>query len=244
MSNKDSIAVYDLDRRVGLYDKDMDIMHPNCLKMIQIDLEFLPFKSEDMLKVVDLGIGSSFFTYYFLKKISNSRVIGMDGAKMMIKLAKNRLNQFSDYIQFRVGDFRDIGRLFLDISDVDVVISSYALHHLDIKEKINIFAVLKKLLRNSGWFINADLIIAESQAIEDRVQDIRVNGIVTRAKGKDNRFKDLKSTNKFIHDLEENESDQPLPLSKDLELLSNTGFINVDVLWKEYREVVICAQKK
>jgi hypothetical protein len=94
-----------------------------------------------------------------------------------------------------------------------------------------------------GWFINADLIAADSPELESRLQELRVAGIVKRAGGADNRFTDSASTRRFVADLEKNERDQPLTLAEDLALLRSSGLKNVSAFWLEYRELVSAGQK-
>ena len=55
-----------------------------------------------------------------------------------------------------------------------------------------------ELLLPGGWFINADLIVADSPELESRLQELRVAGIVERAGGSDNRFADSASTRQFL----------------------------------------------
>ena len=242
---KASINAYDSQQRVDIYEKNMKVMHPNRRKMIQSALEFLSFNLQATLKAIDIGIGTGFFSLEFLKKFNNSIVIGIDGANKMIELAKVRLKDFSDNVKFRIGDFRDLPKLLNNISNVDAVFSSFALHHLNMKEKEILLRYLYKIIKKDCWFINADVIIAESKKIEERFQEIRINGILQRAKqAKDPRFLEYQTTRKFLDDLELNENDQPLSLSEDLIILKKVGFQNIDILWKEYREVVLCAQKK
>jgi hypothetical protein len=100
-----------------------------------------------------------------------------------------------------------------------------------------------ELLVPGGWFVNADLIVADSPELESRLQEIRVTGIVERAGGSDNRFIDLASTRRFLVDLEKNERDQPLTLAEDLEVLRSSGLKNVSAFWLEYRELVSAGQK-
>jgi hypothetical protein len=73
-----------------------------------------------------------------------------------------------------------------------------------------------ELLVPGGWFVNADLIVADSPELERRLQEIRVAGIVERAHGSDNRFADSASTRQFLADLEKKEADQPLTFAEDL----------------------------
>jgi trans-aconitate 2-methyltransferase len=101
-----SIDAYDLPQRVASYDADMEVMHPNRGKMIQVALEVLPFPKDAALRALDLGIGTGYFTQRFLAHYPNSEVIAIDGAKAMIDLAKVRLGSLCGQVDFRVGDFR------------------------------------------------------------------------------------------------------------------------------------------
>jgi len=126
---------------------------------------------------------------------------------------------------------------------LDVVFSAYALHHLSRPDKETVLKHVVELLVPGGWFVNADLIVANSPELESRLQELRVAGIVERASGSDNRFADSASTRRFLADLEKNERDQPLTLSEDLAVLRSSGLKNVSAFWLEYRELVSGGQK-
>jgi hypothetical protein len=100
-----------------------------------------------------------------------------------------------------------------------------------------------ELLVPGGWFVNADLIVADSPELKSRLQQIRVAGIVERAHGSDNRFADPASTRQFLADLERKEADQPLTLAEDLALLRSSLLKNVSAFWLEYSELVSAGQK-
>ena len=100
-----SIAAYDVSQRVKTYDPDMELMHPNRSKMVQIAIEVLPFPRTAALRAIDLGIGTGYFTERFLNHFPNSRVLGMDGAQAMIELAKARLTSLASRVEFVIGDF-------------------------------------------------------------------------------------------------------------------------------------------
>jgi ubiquinone/menaquinone biosynthesis C-methylase UbiE len=235
----DSIKAYDLPDRVASYDAEMELMHPNRSKMVEIALEVLPFKEGSDITAMDIGIGTGYFTECFLKKFPKAMVIGIDGAKAMLDLAGARLRALVDKVDFRIGDFRRLSQLVSNHGKVDVVYSSYALHHLNRTDKLEVIRQALSLLKSSGWFLNADLIIAERPEIEKRIQEIRVQGIVSRARGKDLRFTDFQSTRCFLDDLEAKEGDQPLTLLEDLQVLKDAGLHNPSVFWAEYREAVV-----
>jgi len=238
-----SIAAYDMSQRVKTYDADMALMHPNRSKMVQIALEMLPFSKTAALRAIDLGIGTGYFTERFLTHFPNSRVLGIDGARAMIELAKTRLESLSSRVEFVIGDFRKLQDLVKGAGTVDVVISAYALHHLSRRDKETVLSQVVELLVPGGWFVNADLIVADSPELESRLQQIRVAGIVDRAGGMDSRFADSAATRQFLADLELKEADQPLTLSEDLVLLRSSGLKNASSFWLEYRELVSGGQK-
>jgi len=241
--NERSIGAYDRSQRVELYDADMELMHPNRSKMVQVALEVLPFPKTAALRAIDLGIGTGYFTERFLNDFPNSQALGIDGAQAMVDLAKARLKSLASRVQFITGDVRSLQQLAGGAGTSDVVFSAYALHHLNRPDKQAVLRQVVELLRPGGWFVNADLIIADSPEVESRVQQLRVAGIVERAGGSDNRFADSVSTRRFLDDLEANEGDQPLTLAEDLDVLRSSGLKNVSAFWFEYRELVSGGQK-
>jgi ubiquinone/menaquinone biosynthesis C-methylase UbiE len=238
-----SIAAYDVSQRVKTYDADMELMHPNRSKMVQIALEVLPFPKTATLRAIDLGIGTGYFTERFLNHFPNSRVLGIDGAQAMIELANARLTSLASRVEFVIGDFRKLQELIPGAGSVDVVFSAYALHHLSRPDKETVLRRVVELLVPGGWFVNADLIVADSAELESRLQQIRIAGIVERAGGADSRFTNSTLTRQFLADLEKNERDQPLTLADDLTLLRSSGLKNVSAFWLEYRELVSGGQK-
>jgi tRNA (cmo5U34)-methyltransferase len=241
--SEQSIAAYDVSQRVKTYDADMELMHPNRSKMIQIAIEVLPFPKTAALRAIDLGVGTGYFTERFLKQFPNSRVLGIDGAQAMIELAKARLRSLESQVEFVIGDFRKLQELALAAGTADVIFSAYALHHLSRSDKETVLRQVVAFLVPGGWFVNADLILADSPELENRLQQIRIAGIVERAGGTDSRFADSALTRQFLADLELKEADQPLTLAEDLALLRISGLKNVSAFWLEYRELVSGGKK-
>ncbi len=231
------IDAYDVPERIASYDRDMDIMHPNRHKMVQVALDLLPFDRGREFLALDLGSGTGFFTQRLLQTFPNARVIAVDGARAMVDSATERLGALARRVDFRTGDFRDLDRLLASEEQGSVVISAYALHHVDHDAKVAIVRRCLDFLEPGGWFLNADLIVAESERLEQRIQELRVAGIVDRA-GPDQRFNDGPRVRAFLDDLEANEGDQPLPLIEDLEVLREAGLEHAGVFWAEHREAV------
>lgn len=232
----DSIGAYDLPARVASYDADMDIMHPNRAKMVEVSLDLLPFGGGEAVTALELGVGTGYFTARFLARYPHGRVIGIEGARSMVELARARLGSQADRVDFRVGDFRRLDALVAEDRG-HAVLSSYALHHLDRADKERVVHHSLAFLEPGGWFLNADLIVASDPEVERRIQHLRVEGIVRRARG-DERFGSVDSTRAFLDELEANEGDQPLTLQEDLDVLRRAGLARAATCWAEYREAV------
>jgi tRNA (cmo5U34)-methyltransferase len=238
MTVSESIKAYDIPERVAGYDSDMELMHPNRNKMLQIMLELLPIPAAASFLALDLGVGTGFFSNAVLSRFPNCRVIAVDGAASMADMAKTRLGPAANRVDFRIGDFRYLPKLLPDVQPLDLVYSAYALHHLTHQEKFGVVRDVVGLLKPGGWFLNADLIVAADRRTEARIQEIRVGGILSRAGGRDSRFLTTSTTRAFLDDLEARDNDRPLTLLEDLEILKDAGLANASAFWVEYREAV------
>jgi tRNA (cmo5U34)-methyltransferase len=239
----DSIEAYDLPERVRRYDADMDIMHPLRHKMIEIALDILPFPREQALQVLDLGVGTGAFTLRFLERFPNSAVLAIDGSSSMLELARTRLRGYAGRVEYLASDFRAIPATALEPDAFDVVISSYALHHLSADEKLAVLRSVVPAIRTGGWVLNADIVVADSADIERRIQELRIDGVTRRAPADDERFRSPAATGKYLEEMEELEQDQPQSLADDIRVLHESGIDNADVFWKEFRETVIGGSK-
>lgn len=234
-----SVESYDLPERVRTYDADMEIMHPLRWKMIEIALEILPFHKTRSLRALDLGVGTGVFSKRFLEEYPNARVVAIDGAASMLELAKSRLGDLVQRVEWILSDFQAMPTTVTRPGTFDVVISSYALHHLNAQEKLAVMKTVVQAIKPAGWFLNADVVVAEAPDVERRIQAIRVEAVTDRAPPRDKRFRSTDATRQFLDDLEATEQDQPQTLEKDLRILRESGITNPEVFWKEYREAVI-----
>ncbi len=239
----DSIEAYSLPDRVRTYDADMDVMHPLRRKMIDVALEVLPFDPTRPLAALDLGVGTGVFAQRFLEHYPSSHIVGVDGAARMLELAKSRLGELAGRVEWVVADFKALPAALLTPDTFDVVISSFALHHLDSRHKLHLLTSVVRAIKPGGWFLNADLVVAAAPEVEQRFQEIRVAAVTERAPEGDERFHSPAATRRYLDDLEAAEQDQPLTLEEDLRLLRQAGLASAEVLWKEYREAVIGGPK-
>lgn len=247
MTESETLRAYAVPERAAAYDSSMDLMHPNRHPMAEVVGDVLDAQNQAPRTILDLGTGTGFLLSRLLTRFPHARAIAVDGAAVMLDVARERLAPFADRVDFRVGDFRrletDAGIGTLAPGSIDAVVSCFALHHLSRDEKQHLARSVRGLLSPCGWFLDADIVLCEDPEVERLVQRMRVRGIVRRADGRDPRFVDEVSTRRFLDELEENDHDQPLPVAEDLEIFRRAGFNGVTLFWRHTREVVMGGAK-
>ncbi|MBT3231436.1 MAG: class I SAM-dependent methyltransferase [Calditrichaeota bacterium] len=230
-------AYNELDR-VASYDRDMEIMHPLRTRMVEIGLQVLPFDRDSQLNALDLGVGTGYFTDKFLQAFPAAHVLAIDSAEKMMSTALGRLGPRAERVTPIVDDILTFQRWNSKGEAYDIIFSSFTLHHLTNIEKSDLFGEVVSCLVSGGWFINADLVVANSPIVEERIQELRVEGILDRNQGRIQSFSDRETTKKTLSTIEAKDGDQPLPLLEDIDILRRAGLTSTEVFWKEYREVV------
>jgi tRNA (cmo5U34)-methyltransferase len=214
----------------GIFDQHVLKAVPFYKDMLDALILAMPFDNDRRIRVVDLGCGTGTITQIIKKRFPNAAVTCVDFAENMIKIAKDKLNAFDD-ISYVVSDCRN----FDFSAGFDAVISSLTLHHIrDEKEKKNLFKNVFDGLNHKGVFYLADLVLASN----DYLQKLNMK-----------KWADFQSTQCNPAEIQEREKrynteDRPFVLMDEIEWLKDTGFCDVDVIWKYYHFAVYGGQKE
>ena len=228
-NNSDIIATYDL---------DMDVWHPNRNKMVSIACEILPFNRSGNIYILDLGVGTGYFTHKVIEIFPNASVIAIDAAGLMIDKATLRLKDHLGQITFKTARFQELPDNEKSISGIDAVVSAFALHHLLREEKLRLLQYIHSILKPKGWFINCDIVNAVDPALETLFRRLLYKGTQERTLSLKHQEKSLDQIASDYVSKEKRDGDNPLSVTEDMQLLSEAGFRMVDCLWKEYGEAV------
>ena len=122
--------------------------------------------------VLDIGIGTGNLACLFLPY--GLEVTGIDPSPEMMKVCRSKYPE----IPVMPGDFLDIP---LTPRSIDLIVSTYAFHHLTAEEKAEAVQVMKIVLRPGGRIVIADLMFrnaAERNKIENEYRNAGKNDIV------------------------------------------------------------------
>ena len=203
------------------------IKHVNgYLDMHQAILNFIPFKTNDKFKILDLGMGSGKLAEVILNKYPNSSITGVDFSEKMLAMSKLRLDKFGNRVKLLSLDFdKDLPK-----DNFDLVIMILALHHLEDPHKGKMVKKLYKKLNSPGALLIGDLTKSQSPRITDLYMDLWRENL--RNNGYSEEY-----IAKCYHEKYELE-DIPATLENNLKWLKDAKFKEVEVFWKRYHFAV------
>jgi len=210
------------------FDKNFFKVAPFYKEALEALISALTFKEDKKIRVVDLGCGTGNITKALMKRYPNASVVCVDLADNMIEMAKAKLERYKS-VKYWTGDIRR----FDYSGQYDAVISSLVLHHLEKKAKERFYRkVFNSLSRGSVFYI-ADFVLPSSDKM----------AAMYREKWKKFMRKNLSPLEVSNMIARHEHEDRPAELMFELDLLRETGFKNVDVVWKYYNFAVYGGEK-
>ena len=117
-------------------------------------------------KVLDLGCGDGILTYQLLQVDVSLSATLIDGSDDMLHRARERLADFKD-IHYINATFQELLSGDIQLPEFDIAVSSLAIHHLTSSERDSLFRFIFSHLADGGYFINIDIALSPSEALEE-----------------------------------------------------------------------------
>ena len=161
---KKNIKIFDAMEQIGTerfftmaetYDKMAPILVPHYYLLQNEVFNICNFPTNKEIIVVDLGAGSGIFLEKVLKIYPNAVCYWIDFSLDFLKIAQKRLEPFGDKINFIHSSIENNWENKLEHKP-NLIFSMSAIHHLETKEKKNLYKKCFTLLQKNGWFFNAD----------------------------------------------------------------------------------------
>jgi SAM-dependent methyltransferase len=118
-----------------------------------IAAEIVAIDRPDATLVADIGSGPGDFLAVFLTRFPHARGIWSDISEAMAGLARQQLDAFTGRVHHRIADMTDFDGL---PDDLDVIMTSRAVHHLDAAALHRFYRDAATHLAPGGWLINLD----------------------------------------------------------------------------------------
>ncbi len=122
------------------------------------------FAPKGLLHICDLGCGDGSLGEQLLDWRANVHLTLVDGSAEMLEAAARRLGKGRDVCYVRAA-FDSIIRGESSLEQFDVVVSSFAIHHLTPTERVALFFRVVEMLRPGGWFVNIDVALPDEAVL-------------------------------------------------------------------------------
>lgn len=178
--------------------------------------------------ILDIGAGTGLFSSLVLEKYPNAKLTLIDLSEKMLQQAKDRLKDVSE-IEYIIADYtkHKFEQTF------DIIISSLSIHHLIDEEKRELYKKIFSLLNKGGIFVNADQVLGHTEFIEslyknDWSEKIEASGLTKQ---------------QLAEAYERTKLDKMSTLDDQLKWLNESGFQDVDCLYKYFNFAVLFGRK-
>jgi tRNA (cmo5U34)-methyltransferase len=210
------------------YRDNADIFLPFRHEILEIAKEIFRYihQNNNTKKILDLGCGDGLFISDLLKIDREITIIMVDGSSEMLKAAEKRLKNHR-YKQFIRATFQEILTDNPLPTDFDFIFSSLAIHHLEQREKSQLYEIIYNILRSNGHFLNYDVTLSSTTKLEELNLHIWSEWLKQRTKKI--KREDLLSIPKKYKD---NRDNIPDTLEYQMRILKNIGFQDVECFFK------------
>lgn len=123
------------------------------------------FEDKQQIRALDLGCGDGIIMHELLKIDNSISATLLDGSEDMLDKAKERLDGIKN-IHFIRASFQEVLNGKIELPLFDLIASSLAIHHLRMNEKKSLFNYIYSHLTNGGYFVNIDVILSPTEALE------------------------------------------------------------------------------
>lgn len=172
--------------------------------------------------IADIGSGPGDFLAVFLERFPSARGLWRDISEPLRDQARTALESYSGRVEFTIVDMTDFAGL---PENVDVIISSRALHHLDRDGLHEFYRNAADHLAAGGWLINLDH-FGPSDVWNTRLREAR-SRLIPRSS-----------------DQKPHHHNYPLTSVEDhLHALDAAGFIDVETPWRGFVTALFMARR-
>jgi SAM-dependent methyltransferase len=217
-----------------LYQKVLTYNYMKHQEIYDVLHHFLIGNWQQQFKVLDLGCGDASFIAKALQNNAVSYYLGLDLSDIAIAIARQNLQVIPCTQEFIQGDFLKVIPLLVKEpkNQFDIILTSFAFHHLKLEEKDDLLSQIKQLLLPGGIFILIDFVVQEGES-----REIYIHRYLQNVRQQWQQLTDAEAVLVFQHMLE---SDYP-ETQATLEFLAlKNEFQRVETLYQHEQTSQLC----
>ena len=217
--NKPITKQFEFDEEVALvFDDMLQRSIPFYKENLKLQIEILKnlLKKEDL--IIDLGSSTGTFLIELSKQIDNLNLIGIDSSDAMVKKAKAKAKAFASYAKFIKADFLDY-----DLSNSKAIIANYTIQFIRPLKREKLIQKIYNSLENEGVFLMSEKLITENKKLNKIMIDLYY------------QYKKQKGYSEYEISQKREALENvliPYTMQENIQMLKNTGFKDIDVIFR------------
>ncbi|MHA2007544.1 MAG: class I SAM-dependent methyltransferase [Promethearchaeota archaeon] len=132
-------------------------------------------------RILDLGCGNGILSKTLFNHNSNLEIVVTDGSKEMLIEAKKEFDGIP-VLEFCQITFEEIIQGKFKKGLFDLIISSFAIHHLNMTQKMKLFNRVFEMMNLGSYFINIDVVVSDYENYNDWYYDLWKEWIIINQK--------------------------------------------------------------
>lgn len=168
----------------------------------------------DVERVLDLGCGDGRLLAIALSQVPKAAGVGLDFSAPMLDRARTRFAE-DPLVTFHEHDLRDP---LPDLGPFDLILSGFAIHHVDDERKRALYGEVLTTLTPGGRFVNVEHVASPTPHLH--AEWMHAMGLER-----------------------EDPSNLCAPVADQLAWLRDLGYVDVDCLWKWREMALLCGSK-
>ncbi len=210
----------------------------------EVMLHLMGSTGRDVKKVLDIGAGDGCLSSVILGTYPEAEVVLADFSAPMLEAARKRFESSSSKVQIVKADVSERDWLVEvgGYAPFDVIVSSYAIHHLTNERKRALFDEVFEMLAPGGIFINIDRIASPSDWAGTAAHKYLIDSLRTHheARGTEQVFKRVEQ---IIDTAHSEEVDLIAQVEVQCEWLRKLGFVDVDCYLKVFEHALFAGRR-
>ena len=209
-------------------------------------LRLMEYVAARPMSVLDVGCGDGVLMQTIMQAYPVSRAVAIDGSPGMLEKAVSRfqsLGLVSNLVEFIEADFSDSAWLAsVQATKFDVVVSGFAIHHVEDGRKREIYAEIYSLLASGGLFVNLEHVASVSPRGEEMFERSYAESIAAfrRTQGSDSSATEVYAE---LVDRPDKAANRLAPVDLQVAWLQEIGYQHADCYWKHFELAILAGYK-
>jgi len=224
---------------VRTYVEDVRGGVPYAADQIEMLLRVLAARQAPVRRLADLGCGSGVLARAVLAQYPDAHAALVDFSEPMLAAARRDLAQHVPPPRIVTGDLADPqwARSIADLAPFDIVVSGYAIHHLQHERKRQLYREIYDLLGPGGMFVNVEHVASRTPWVEAVCDALLIDTLCTfhtrRGSGKTRE----QVRDEYVH-RPDKAANILAPVDVQCDWLREIGFADVDCYFKVFELAV------